>query len=48
VRNPLNPRSLFGLAQALRAQGRDGDAVYVEASLNRVWVGDPLSLKDLF
>jgi Tfp pilus assembly protein PilF len=46
--NPLNPRSLFGLAQALRAQGREDDAQYVQASLNRVWVGAPLSVKDLF
>ena len=47
MRNPLNPRSLFGLAQALHAQGRDDDAKYVQASLDRVWVGEPLTLKDL-
>jgi len=48
IRNPLNPRSLFGLAQALRDQGRDNDAQYVQASLDRVWVGEPLNLKDYF
>ncbi len=46
-RNPLNPRSLFGLSQALLAQGRVDDAKYVRASFERVWVGKPLSVSDL-
>lgn len=48
ARNPLNPRSLFGLAQALRSEGESDDAQYVRASLNRVWVGAALTLGDLF
>jgi hypothetical protein len=48
TRNPRNPRSLFGLAQALHVQGRDDDAQYVRASLNRVWVGEPLNVRVLF
>jgi hypothetical protein len=47
VRNPLNPRSLFGLSQALLAQGRVDDAKYVRASFERLWVGKPLSVNDL-
>jgi hypothetical protein len=47
VRNPLNPRSLFGLAQALHAQNRDDDAIYVRQSLQQIWVGEPLTLNSL-
>jgi tetratricopeptide (TPR) repeat protein len=48
ARNPRNPRSLFGLVQALRSKGESDDAGYVQASLNRTWVGAPLKLSDLF
>ncbi len=48
ARNPRNPRSLFGLVQALRSNGESDDAAYVQASLDRTWVGAPLKLSDLF
>ena len=36
-RNPRNPRSLFGLRQALKAQGRDYDAQFVAKQLDTAW-----------
>jgi tetratricopeptide (TPR) repeat protein len=36
-RNPENGWSLFGLAQALRAQKRDADAALVEARSTKAW-----------
>ena len=42
ARNPHNPRSLFGLAAALRAQKKDASSVTAE--LGRVWEGGRLSL----
>ncbi len=44
-RNPRNPRSLYGLQQALKAQGRDYDAGFVEKQFNTAWKGDSNSLK---
>jgi tetratricopeptide (TPR) repeat protein len=38
-RNPRNPRSLFGLQQALKAQKRDYDATFVERQFNASWKG---------
>ncbi len=38
-RNPRNPRSLFGLQQALKAQNRDYDATFVEREFNASWKG---------
>lgn len=38
-RNPRNPRSLFGLQQALKAQSRDYDATFVEKEFNASWKG---------
>ena len=38
-RNPRNPRSLFGLQQALKAQNRDYDATFVERQFNTSWKG---------
>ena len=35
--NPRNPRSLYGLMQALRAQGNASDAAWVEAQFNAAW-----------
>ena len=43
-RNPHNPRSLFGLAAALRAQKKDASAVTAE--FRRVWEGGELKLAD--
>ena len=44
-RNPRNPRSLFGLNQALKAQGRDYDAGFVERQFQSSWKGPQRSLK---
>ncbi len=48
-RNPRNPRSLFGLEQALKAQGRDYDAGFVEDQFRSAWKGGarPLKVEDL-
>jgi tetratricopeptide (TPR) repeat protein len=43
--NPRNPRSLYGLEQALKAQGRDYDAGFVEKEFNTAWKGGSNSLK---
>src|SRR5215469_10359630 len=34
---PRNPRSLFGLKEALRAQGKESDAVWIEKSYEAGW-----------
>jgi tetratricopeptide (TPR) repeat protein len=44
ARNPHNPRSLYGLAAALRAQKKD--TAPVTAEFGRVWEGGKLSLAD--
>jgi hypothetical protein len=44
-RNPRNPRSLFGLQQALKAQGRDYDAQFVEKQFRTVWKGSQQQLR---
>ncbi len=48
-RNPRNPRSLFGLREALKKQGRDYDAGFVEKQFKTSWKGGatPLKLDDL-
>jgi tetratricopeptide (TPR) repeat protein len=47
-RNPRNPRSLFGLQEALKAQKRDYDAGFVEKQFQTSWKGsNELSLEDL-
>ena len=48
-RNPRNPRSLFGLHEALKAQERDYDAGFVQKQFQRAWKGGPtpLRVKDL-
>jgi tetratricopeptide (TPR) repeat protein len=38
-RNPRNPRSLFGLQQALKVQRRDYDATFVEKQFHASWKG---------
>jgi len=44
-RNPRNPRSLFGLQQALLQQKRDYDAGYVQKQFDAAWKGSPQVLK---
>ena len=44
-RNPRNPRSLYGLQQALKKQGRDYDAGFVEKQFNTSWKGGANTLK---
>jgi tetratricopeptide (TPR) repeat protein len=43
-RNPENGWALFGLAQALRAGGRAGEAVPVDARFTKAWKGADVSL----
>ena len=40
-RHPRNPRSLFGLEQALKAQKRDYDAAFVQKRFQASWKGTP-------
>jgi len=44
-RHPRNPRSLFGLEQALKAQKRDYDAGFVQKQFQASWKGGPAPLK---
>jgi len=44
-RNPRNPRSLFGLQQALLLQKRDYDAGFVQKQFDDSWKGGPQELK---
>jgi tetratricopeptide (TPR) repeat protein len=44
-RNPRNPRSLYGLHQALLKQNRQYDATFVEKQFANSWKGDPKGLK---
>ena len=44
-RNPRNPRSLYGLREALKAQGRTYDAGFVEKQFQSSWKGPQSSLK---
>jgi tetratricopeptide (TPR) repeat protein len=44
-RNPRNPRSLFGLQQALKAQDRNYDAGFVEEQFRKQWEGEAAGLK---
>jgi tetratricopeptide (TPR) repeat protein len=46
-RNPRNPRSLFGLHQALKAQKLDYDAGFVQEQFQAAWKGSTLKLEDL-
>jgi tetratricopeptide (TPR) repeat protein len=47
AKNPRNPRSLFGLHRALREQGRDSDAWFVEKEFRESWKGGELKVEDL-
>lgn len=44
-RNPRNPRSLFGLKQALLQQKREYDAGFVQKQFDAAWKGGPQALK---
>jgi cytochrome c-type biogenesis protein CcmH/NrfG len=44
-RNPRNPRSLFGLAEALRAQNRAYDAQFVDKQFQTNWKNSEIKLK---
>ena len=44
-RHPRNPRSLFGLEQALKAQNREYDAGFVQKQFRASWKGGPAGLK---
>ncbi|PYX08794.1 MAG: hypothetical protein DMG85_10030, partial [Acidobacteria bacterium] len=44
-RNPRNPRSLFGLQQALKSQGRNYDAGFVQKEFDAAWKGGSVKLK---
>lgn len=48
-KNPRNPRSLFGLHQALKAQDRSYDAGFIEKQFHNSWKGGEgqLKLEDL-
>lgn len=46
-RNPRNPRSLFGLREALKAQNRAYDAQFVDKLLETAWKGDKLRVEEL-
>ena len=47
-RNPRNPRSLFGLHESLKKQGRNYDAGFVENQFRTAWKGEtPLRMEDL-
>ncbi len=43
--HPRNPRSLFGLQQALKAQGKEYDAGFVQKQLEASWKGGSTLLK---
>jgi len=48
-RNPRNPRSLFGLSQALKTQGHEHDAWFVQQEFQASWKGgnSALTVADL-
>jgi hypothetical protein len=43
-KNPRNPRSLYGLAGALKQQGRDYDAAWVQKQFDTAWQGADVQL----
>ena len=44
AKNPRNPRSLFGLAEALKKQGRNYDAAWVQKQFETAWQGADVTL----
>ena len=47
ARYPKNPRSLFGLEQALKAQGKNSEAGAVGGEFQSAWKGTALKVEDL-
>jgi tetratricopeptide (TPR) repeat protein len=45
VHNPRNPRTLFGLTQALKAQSRDADAAWTDSQFKTAWKSADTELK---
>lgn len=45
AKNPRNPRSLFGLAESLKAQKRDAEAAWVERGLKEAWKNADTALR---
>jgi tetratricopeptide (TPR) repeat protein len=45
AKNPRNPRSLFGLHRALKAQDQNSDAWFVEQEFRKAWKGGATELK---
>lgn len=45
ARNPRNPRSLFGLREALKAQNRAYDAQFVDKQFQAAWKSPAITLK---
>jgi tetratricopeptide (TPR) repeat protein len=45
AKNPRNPRSLFGLHRALKAQDRNSDAWFVEQEFRKAWKSGAEELK---
>ena len=45
AQNPRNPRSLFGLAEALTRQNRTYDASWVKRQFETAWQGADVELK---
>jgi tetratricopeptide (TPR) repeat protein len=43
--NPRNPRSLFGLSESLKLQGREYDASWIREQFNTAWQGADVKLK---
>ncbi|HVS74352.1 MAG TPA: hypothetical protein VHE23_02915 [Candidatus Acidoferrales bacterium] len=44
-RNPRNPRSLFGLAESLKAQKKDADAAWVQREFEAGWKNADTALR---
>ncbi len=47
ARTARNPRSLFGLHQALKGEDRNSDAWFVEQEYHKAWKGSELKVEDL-
>jgi tetratricopeptide (TPR) repeat protein len=45
ARNPRNPRSLLGLAEALKRQGREYDAAWVKKEFETAWQGADVAIE---
>jgi tetratricopeptide (TPR) repeat protein len=45
VRNPRNPRTLFGLTQALKAQNSEADATWIDSQFKSAWKNADTELK---